>query len=68
MTMTACLWPERFARFDPALTVCLMRYISDLHIGKVNSKTFHFGLDVEHKKYVLADFLRQRLGTWTRRV
>jgi len=45
-----------------------MRYISDLHIGKVNSKTFHFGLDVEHKKYVLADFLRQRLGTWTRRV
>ena len=50
-----------FARFDLALTVCLMRYISDLHIGKVNPKTFHFGLDVEHKKYVLPDFLRQRL-------
>ena len=69
-------WPERiarlrqpnpapsdndFARFDLALTVGLMRYISDLHIGKVNPKTFHFGLDIEHKKYVLPDFLRQRL-------
>jgi len=49
------------ARFDIALTVCTMRYISDLHIGKVNPKHFEFGLDVEHKKYNLPDFLRQRL-------
>jgi len=35
------------ARFDVALTVCVMRYISDLHIGKVNPKHFEFGLDVE---------------------
>lgn len=49
------------AQFDAALTVCTMRYISDLHIGKVNPKYFHFGLDVEHKKYSLPDFLRQRL-------
>ena len=49
------------ARFDVALTVCTMRYISDLHIGKVNPKHFEFGLDVEHKKYNLPDFLRQRL-------
>lgn len=69
-------WPERIARlrqsnpgpsdtdlarFDLALTVCVMRYISDLHIGKVNPKAFRFGLDIEHKKYVLPDFLRQRL-------
>jgi murein L,D-transpeptidase YcbB/YkuD len=49
------------AKFDLALTVCVMRYISDLHIGKVNPKTFHFGLDIEGKKYNLPDFLRQRL-------
>jgi murein L,D-transpeptidase YcbB/YkuD len=49
------------ARFDLALTVCLMRYISDLHIGRVNPKTFHFGLDIEGRNYDLPDFLRQRL-------
>ena len=49
------------ASFDLALTVCAMRYISDLHIGRVNPKTLHFGLDVEHKKYNLAEFLRQKL-------
>lgn len=49
------------AQFDLALTVCTMRYISDLHIGKVNPKHFKFGLDIEHKKYNLPDFLRQRL-------
>ena len=49
------------ANFDLALTVCVMRYINDLHIGKVNPKTFHFGLDIEQKKYNLPDFLRQKL-------
>jgi L,D-transpeptidase YcbB len=46
-------------RFDAALTVCVMRYISDLHIGKVNPKHFEFGLDVEAKKYDLPDFLKE---------
>ena len=45
-------------RFDAALTVCVMRYISDLHIGKVNPKHLDFGLDVESKKYDLPDFLK----------
>lgn len=49
------------ARFDLALTVSLMRYISDLHIGKLNPKLFHFGFDIEHKKYDLPDLLRSRL-------
>src|ERR1700691_2231458 len=34
-------------RFDAALTVCVMRYVSDLHIGKVNPKHFGFGFDIE---------------------
>lgn len=46
-------------RFDVALTVCLMRYVSDLHIGKVNPKHFDFGFDIEAKKYDLADFLKE---------
>lgn len=45
-------------RFDAALTVCVMRYISDLHIGKVNPKHFDFGLDIETKKYDLPQFLK----------
>jgi L,D-transpeptidase YcbB len=46
-------------RFDAALTVCVMRYVSDLHIGKVNPKHLDFGFDVEAKKLDLPDFLKE---------
>ena len=49
------------AKFDLALTVCAMRYISDLHIGKVNPKHFAFALDDESKKYDLAEFLKDHV-------
>ena len=49
------------ARFDLALTVCAMRYISDLHIGKVNPKRLAFALDDESKKYDLAEFLKDHV-------
>jgi murein L,D-transpeptidase YcbB/YkuD len=45
-------------RFDAALTVCVMRYVSDLHIGKVNPKHFDYGFDVDVKKYDLPEFLK----------
>jgi L,D-transpeptidase YcbB len=48
-------------RFDAALTVCTMRYISDLRIGKVNPRHFEFGLDVAAKKYDLPGFLREKI-------
>lgn len=51
------------ARFDVALTVCSMRYVSDLHIGRINPAHFKFGLSVEQKKYDLAQFLRDRILT-----
>jgi len=69
----ASRWADRLARlqkthqavdssvFDAALTVCLMRYISDCHIGKINPEHFKFGLSVEAKKYDLPAFLRERL-------
>jgi murein L,D-transpeptidase YcbB/YkuD len=48
-------------KFDVALTVCLMRYISDLHIGKVNPKHFDFDLNVETKKYDLPEFVKNHV-------
>jgi L,D-transpeptidase YcbB len=51
------------ARFDLGLTVCAMRYISALHIGRINPQHFKFGLSVEHKRYDLAQFLRVRIMT-----
>src|SRR5713101_7450051 len=52
---------EDALRFDAAITVSVMRYISDLHIGKVNPRHFDFGIDVEAKKYDLPDFLKNHV-------
>ncbi|MHB1021636.1 MAG: L,D-transpeptidase family protein [Acidobacteriaceae bacterium] len=49
--------PDVLAHFDAALTVGAMRYISDLHIGRVNPRHFHFGIDIKQKKYDLPHFL-----------
>jgi len=49
-------------KFDLALTVCLMRYISDLHLGKVNPRDFAFALDEESRKYDLAEFLKDHVA------
>jgi murein L,D-transpeptidase YcbB/YkuD len=66
-------WPTRLARlqqssppatdadrvrFDLALTIGLMRYVSDLHIGRVNPEPIRFEMDVAQKKDDLAQFLR----------
>jgi murein L,D-transpeptidase YcbB/YkuD len=49
------------AELDVALTVSAMRYISDLRVGRINPRHVAFDLTVEHKKYDLAQFLRERL-------
>ena len=51
------------AHIDLALTVCSMRYISDLRIGRVNPQHFKFGLDVGPKKYDLPDLIRTQVLT-----
>jgi len=48
-------------KFDLALTVCVMRYISDLRIGKVNPKHLDFAFDEETKKYDLPEFIRDHI-------
>ena len=47
--------------FDVALTVCTMRYISDLRIGRINPQHLKFNLNVQQKKYDLADFVRNQI-------
>jgi murein L,D-transpeptidase YcbB/YkuD len=42
--------PEALGRFDTALTVSAMRFVSDSYIGRINPRTVGFGLDVEPKK------------------
>ncbi|MBV8359415.1 MAG: L,D-transpeptidase family protein [Deltaproteobacteria bacterium] len=65
-------WDNRIARlraasvddlmhFDLALTVCAMRYVSALHVGRVNPQHFKFGLDVGPKRYDLTEFLRYQV-------
>lgn len=44
--------------FDLAVTINLMRYISDLHIGRVNPQHLDFNFDSGEKKLNLPDFLR----------
>lgn len=51
--------PVREANFDAALTVCALRFISDLHIGRVNPKHFKFGIDIQNKKYNLPQLVAQ---------
>ena len=49
------------AHIDLALTVSAMRYISDLHIGRVNPQHFKFGLTIGPRRYDLADELRTQV-------
>jgi murein L,D-transpeptidase YcbB/YkuD len=45
------------ATFDAAMTVCVMRYISDLRIGRVNPTHFNFDINTADKKYDLPEFV-----------
>jgi len=47
--------------FDVALTVSAMRYLSDLHIGRVNPKHLKFDLHTAKTRQDLAQFLRQQV-------
>lgn len=60
--------PLREARlvvFDVALTVSVMRYISDLNVGRVNPRLFHFELDIHDRRIDLSEFLKGTLASGT---
>jgi murein L,D-transpeptidase YcbB/YkuD len=69
-------WPERLAnlrplnrepsendavQFDLALTISTMRYISDLHTGRIDPAVFGIEASISRRKYDLAQFLEQNL-------
>ncbi len=49
--------PDAISLFDVAMTVNVMRYISDLRIGRVNPQHFNFDINIADKKYDLAEFV-----------
>jgi L,D-transpeptidase YcbB len=48
---------DAISLFDVAMTVNVMRYISDLRIGRVNPSRFNFEIPVQDKRYDLAEFV-----------
>src|ERR1700678_1507458 len=48
---------DAISLFDVAMTVNVMRYISDLRIGRVNPSQFNFEVPIQDKKYDLAEFV-----------
>ena len=53
--------PDTRARFDAALTVCAMRYISDLHSGRVNPVHSEFSITIDQRKYDLPEFVAEKV-------
>ncbi len=48
---------DDIAQFDAAMTVSVMRYISDLRLGRVNPTHFNFDINTLDKKYDLPEFV-----------
>ena len=51
----------KLVRFDLALTVSLMRYISDVQFGRVKPRAVHLGADDARSKFDLPQFLRDQI-------
>lgn len=51
------------AQFDAAMTITAMRYISDLHVGRINPQALNFDIDVPGKRaaFDLAAFVNDQL-------
>jgi len=48
--------------FDVALTVSMLRYLSDLHIGKVNPQHPDFEIRIGEREYSLPEFLKDQVA------
>ncbi|HVO22684.1 MAG TPA: L,D-transpeptidase family protein [Candidatus Margulisiibacteriota bacterium] len=47
------------AAFDTALTVCVLRYVSDAHLGRVPPRAVGFALDLEARPFDPVSFVSQ---------
>ncbi len=48
---------DAVAEYDVAMTVAVMRYVSDLRTGRVNPQHFNFDINAQEKKYDLPEFV-----------
>ncbi len=48
---------DDLAQFDAAMTVSVMRYLTDLHMGRVDPTHFNFDIDTASKKLNLPDLV-----------
>lgn len=48
-------------RFDLALTISVMRYISDLHTGKIDPRQFGIEVNIAQRRYDLPEFLKKQV-------
>jgi len=53
--------PAELDRFDLALTVSVMRYVSALHRGRVDPRRLRVDLNIDHNRYKLGEFVRSKL-------
>jgi L,D-transpeptidase YcbB len=53
----------QWIKFDLAVTICAIRYISDLHRGRVDPREMHPGFPMTRGNYALAEFLRKKVMT-----
>ncbi len=54
---------DTVAQFDVALTVTVMRYLSDLHLGRINPQALNFDIDVPSRRaqFDLPTFVNEQL-------
>jgi murein L,D-transpeptidase YcbB/YkuD len=52
---------DELVRFDLALTVSLMRYISDVQFGRVKPRAVHLGADEALSEFNMPQFLRDQI-------
>jgi murein L,D-transpeptidase YcbB/YkuD len=48
---------QELALFDTALSVALLRFLSDLHLGRLSPPNVEFGRDVEPERHEVADLI-----------
>jgi L,D-transpeptidase YcbB len=54
--------PADLARFDVALAVSFVRYVTDLHVGRVTPRALRFGFDVEPKRLDVAGLVAEAVA------
>lgn len=54
--------PQELASFDAAMSLSMIRYASNLYMGRINPKVVNFSLDMEPKKQDLPALLHKLAG------